>query len=735
MSNDGYDININNELYTIELKEQPSFTIELNEQGPQGARGPIGPQGPQGEQGEKGEQGEAGPANTLTVGSVIKGEEAEVTIEGESPNQTINFVLPKGDKGDKGDQGIQGEQGIQGIQGEVGPQGPIGPQGERGLIGPQGIQGPKGDVGDVGPKGDKGDQGIEGPQGPQGLRGISVTGVEQVSKVGLVATYRMYFSDGTNFEYEVTDGSVEGVTREQIISLLGYEPASYTSVEEINDLIPNEATTNNKLADKAWVDGEVASIDSRVDMVVDEVNYLDEKVRDIELFKFPNAVIIGEPTISNGQVSGFSTSNYMQFPFILDLHNTPFQIDFAFTTGNDVATQQNILDSQFGLALAIANGKGLMAISANGTSWNIGSSVGTINIEPNTTYYARLSWDGMQYKTLISTNGTDYVQDMYLVGVQRPYPRTIYIGGSGNFVGHTPHPFSGTINMNKSYLTTNGQVIWQGMDDAGLATRADLSLSNLDELGEKRFADKQDVIPDLDSYVKNTDYATASKGGVVRINNVYKISSASTGLLQTVTMDAAAYQEARETSFIGKGTLENIKEGYVTSIGDTKYQPTLVSGTNIKTINGESVLGSGNLEIKSGGGSWGEITGTLSNQTDLQNKLNEKVDTSSLSTIYPVIKTYISGSSGYRIWSDGYCEQYGRTSGSSSATKSVLLLKTFKDTNYIVLFGNEYTTTLSPTSAVKTSTKSVSSFDIMDSSTTTVYTYWKACGYLATGQY
>lgn len=30
-----------------------------------------------------------------------KGEEASATIEGDSPNQVLNLVLPKGDKGDK----------------------------------------------------------------------------------------------------------------------------------------------------------------------------------------------------------------------------------------------------------------------------------------------------------------------------------------------------------------------------------------------------------------------------------------------------------------------------------------------------------------------------------------------------------------------------------------------------------------------------------------------------------
>lgn len=48
-------------------------------------------------------------------------------------------------------------------------------------------------------------------------------------------------------------------------------------------------------------------------------------------------------------------------------------------------------------------------------------------------------------------------------------------------------------------------------------------------------------------------------------------------------------------------------------------QETLTSGTNIKTINGSSILGSGDLVIQGTGGNaiWGNITGTIRNQTDL----------------------------------------------------------------------------------------------------------------------
>ena len=77
-------------------------------------------------------------------------------------------------------------------------------------------------------------------------------------------------------------------------------------------------------------------------------------------------------------------------------------------------------------------------------------------------------------------------------------------------------------------------------------------------------------------------------------------------------------------------------DSIITPEGDTlndlleEKQDLLTSGTNIKTINNESLLGSGNISIQGGSGAsvWGSITGTLSNQTDLQTELSNKASKS-----------------------------------------------------------------------------------------------------------
>jgi hypothetical protein len=61
--------------------------------------------------GQTGDQGPAGPANTLAIGTVTTGaagSSADATLTGDSPAQTLNLVIPRGDKGDQGDQGPAG---------------------------------------------------------------------------------------------------------------------------------------------------------------------------------------------------------------------------------------------------------------------------------------------------------------------------------------------------------------------------------------------------------------------------------------------------------------------------------------------------------------------------------------------------------------------------------------------------------------------------------------------------
>ena len=73
--------------------------------------------------------------------------------------------------------------------------------------------------------------------------------------------------------------------------------------------------------------------------------------------------------------------------------------------------------------------------------------------------------------------------------------------------------------------------------------------------------------------------------------------------------------------------------GYITNeYHDATKQDMLVSGTNIKTINNQDILGSGNIEVESSSAVWGSITGELHNQQDLHEVLQAKADLTDLPT-------------------------------------------------------------------------------------------------------
>lgn len=249
-----------------------------------------------------------------------------------------------------------------------------------------------------------------------------------------------------------------------------------------------------------------------------------QRIEDLTVSKFPNATPIGKPQVQDSYVSGFSDSIYMIFPFTDISRGLPFDIYFSFTTGSDVTTQQNVLDSRFGMAVAIANGKGLMAISTNGTNWESGSIIGTNPIDPNTTYYVKLSWTGVQYTTAISTDNQTFTPDMVYNNSNSPYKTTIYIGSSPNLFGAgSAHPFKGIINFKgaRVYLPTLGIDVWQGMADIGLGSRANVSLTNLDEVGESRFIDLQN---NIDTKANNSDLTAHTSNDTIHVTDEDKMA-------------------------------------------------------------------------------------------------------------------------------------------------------------------------------------------------------------------
>lgn len=109
----------------------------------------------------------------------------------------------------------------------------------------------------------------------------------------------------------------------------------------------------------------------------------------------------------------------------------------------------------------------------------------------------------------------------------------------------------------------------------------------------------------------------------------------------------------------------------------------------------------------------------------------DKTEVEPLKTSY-VIQKYQNGTSGYRIYSDGYCEQWGLAVGGGDVDLTVTFLKPFKDNNYTLNASMITTSTakLSSLAHISVVSKTNTSFVTRVNSNIGLTKSWLACGYI-----
>ena len=212
------------------------FTGSQGNVGPQGAQGFAGPQGPTGFTGSHGDLGFTGSQGvgftgsqgdtgfTGSVGSLgftgsqgaigpqgVIGPQGAQGIQGEIGFTGSAGVGYTGSKGDTGFVGSKGEIGFTGSQG-IGFTGSAGPQGEIGFTGSQGGLGPAGPQGSTGFVGSKGDLGFTGSQG------IGFTGSQgEIGFTGSQGEIGFTGSAGAGYTGSQGEGTIAGGTTGDII--------------------------------------------------------------------------------------------------------------------------------------------------------------------------------------------------------------------------------------------------------------------------------------------------------------------------------------------------------------------------------------------------------------------------------------------------------------------------------------------------------------------------------------
>ena len=176
-------------------------------------------------------------------------------------------------------------------------------------------------------------------------------------------------------------------------------------------------------------------------------------------------------------------------------------------------------------------------------------------------------------------------------------------GGTGGIgvVGLTmPTGFT----VSGSPLTTDGTIAVTMATGYGIPTTEQLSLWTMQKSGNTITS----ITTAYDTFIGdgNTDKSLTVRGGLAA-KNVYP-QQTNQG---TIGSSSNKWATIYGTSIYGGTLYEN-----GTSLANT-YQAKLVSGTNIKTINGQSLLGSGNIVISGGSGGGGGISSvSLAGGTD-----------------------------------------------------------------------------------------------------------------------
>lgn len=169
---------------------------------------------------------------------------------------------------------------------------------------------------------------------------------------------------------------------------------------------------------------------------------------------------------NKGILSDFANHSYAKIKAPFDPKDKSFEVVVEFTTGQHIDTVGGIL---IGLGprngyspLFISRQKLSGFLSSDGTTWNIAGNVPVGDVlKPMTTYLVKSTWDRKAYSWYLY-KGNAWAKEAVVLN-EFPVAATELQFGTNRGEGY---PFSGTVNLNKSYICIDGKVWWEGVKGA-----------------------------------------------------------------------------------------------------------------------------------------------------------------------------------------------------------------------------------------------------------------------------
>ena len=451
-----------------------------------------------------------------------------------------------------------------------------------------------------------------------------------------------------------------------------------------------------------------------------------------------NASKVGAVNLSdNGIASGFTTTAYLSKAITLSSDRTNvFPIRFNITTGGNITTEQYIAAVDgWCMQLSIGTDSKFHLYLGTGSSWDIADgTAGQTVLSANTNYELVLDYDGNEYTLQVITNGSTptVVNDIVLASTTMicTGARNLYIGTDG---GHTI-PFLGTINVPGCSIDNS----WHGTFSKTSKNGFVILDSMQEQYAIQRFANEGVAwyyILDKTNHrfkLPRTKYDFAGLG-----DNVGGYVAESLPNIKQY-LGRVEYPSSGPTQATIEHKAENATFNEVSYVGDTLAYITF-------NANNTNSVYKDNAPVQQRATQMylyfyvGDYAQTAVEQTAGLNAelFNTKVDKSDLQLCHVVVSTYKNGTSWYRIYDDGWCEQGGFIpSQTRNDNFQVTLLKEFVDTNYN-LITNKWIVTNVSTNVMSYSfyTKNKTTNGFTTAVDENVACSWRACGYLVEGEY
>ena len=161
--------------------------------------------------------------------------------------------------------------------------------------------------------------------------------------------------------------------------------------------------------------------------------------------------IIGNLNISPArEVSNFSASNYIIYSGFSPNQDS-FELTFEIRTPSQFTAEQCVASCPlYGFYLGITKeGNITLSLGSSRETWDIANGeLSTLVLQPNTSYFVVLSFDGSTYAVKVSTDGKKYRDYLVFESTEtiNVNKGSIYLGVD-NSSGTTQNPFLGSINL------------------------------------------------------------------------------------------------------------------------------------------------------------------------------------------------------------------------------------------------------------------------------------------------